>query len=837
MGLDAKTDFIGLVTATGEVSAHRGALRVADNVTLRKEGALTLRPYFTTTTLSRQYRAAYPYKGSLYYIGASNAVYSPAQALLYRSGSLISPAAVRDDIQSAKEARGNLYFASVEGVYKVTSTSDGVLVRAGIAPGAAYISALSVSSPGTGTDLLAAGQTVGYRVVMVMTDPNGVVTRSRPSGMAVVVSTGVQSPYVAVNAQTNSAPAVSRQVELYRTRIFPSTAQLDDELQLVKTWDISTTTSFSALFIDQVPDARRGVTLYTSPSRGGTENANDRPPGCACLERYRGSLFFGNTVSPQRVVLSYTPTTANLVGTSAGIGVRQTTGTTTVGSASITGVANTTGLQVGMRILAATSSWMGQITAISGTTVTSSATATGAQTGGNVWFFDSVVIDGVAVALGIGANAGIAGVGMPVATSGALQDTSAADTTVIYEITPAAAGYGQTIVIERLARGGTPMQIRATHGNEMSPAVPLASQSATSLASTNDVLPNGLAWSEPDEPEHAPPKNFARVGDTGKAILALVATRDRLLIWKEDGLFMLTGDTAKNFGIYPLDTTALCVLPGSVRRLKNTVYGLTNLGLVTIDENGSVTVISRPIQTEVGPIVTAIRQAQKTSGLYLMPGVVGVSATSDDANNEYWLALGTTTPSFRPSTDTAHVLVYNAFRDGFTTFAFGSGSNPGALAQDGEGQPFALLATQMLTLATSVGVVAMDVIVTPHAFSDPALLGKVWNHVVLGFSTLTGTTGNFQCRFRSSETMVDGGYVAEFLELTRDGSNVVRTPNGTLIRHPLPRAAARAAFMTIELVMSIAGVSGGGAMTLEFIGLECRENISNKRPSHGTGNT
>lgn len=821
MGLQAKTAFRGLVTATGEVTADQGALRVADNVTLRKEGALTLRQHFTSSALSRAYLAAFPYKGSLYYVGAGNVYYMPGQLgpmQVTYEGAQITPTPVRADIQTVKEARGNLYFPTAEGVYKNSAPTDGFLLSSGANPTATVIG--STINPGT-PELLQVGQRVAYRVVTVQTDPNGVVRRSRPSGAVVINTASVAgSPFLVVAYDAYTTPslaATTRTVEVYRTRVFPQTATVDDEMQLVYTFSAPPNTASTFTFEDKVADAARGLTLYTSPSRGGIEAANDRPPGCAVLERFRGSLFFGNTVGPHRFTLSYRPSSANLVGSATGVGVRRTTGNVTAGGNTVTSIANTTGLQVGMFVALISGANLGQITNLAGTTATVTGPIPYSETGGQINFTDAVLINGTAVALGGGASAFRTTSGWHQMYSATLRPDY-----IIYELSPAAAGYDQTIVVERIRRSGAAFTVSATHGDEMSPAVPLPSSGTTS-PSKNDALPHGLAWSEPDEPEHVPIKNTARVGDAGKAILALVATKDRLLIMKEDGVYMLTGNTARDFAIYPLDTTCLCILPGSVRRLQNTVYFLSNLGLVAIDEGGGAQIVSRPIQTELAPIITAIRQAQKASGLYLMPGLAGVTGTSDDANGEYWLALGSTTPSFF-----GQVLVWNLFQSGFTTYSFGTPA-PVALAADGEGQPLVLTASSLLTPTTTRGAITARI--SPRAFSDPALTGKLWTHIVAGFSQLTGTA-SVTARFSSSESMVSGTEVVEVMEAPT-AAGLVQLPGGSLMRHPMPRAMARAYLAFVELVIAVTD----GTFTLDLVGAESRENIPNKRPTHGTGAT
>ncbi len=833
MALQGKAGFSGLVTATAEATGAPSGLRIADNVTLRKEGALMPRPASASTALSRQYLTAVAYKGSLFYIGRTGAssgytllgLYSPAQVQL----TLLSTyAAARADIISAKEARGNLYLPSAFDTFKITSPASTALLRAGLNSNTVAIHSWSLTTTGSPL-ILAANQRVAYRIVSKHTDPNGVIVRSRPSGACVVESgASAAAPSLFLRSYNNGIGpyadnAIADEVEIYRTRVFPNTITVDDEMQLVASIKMSQFAPgifpFTYTFVDRVPESARGTTLYTSPSRGGIENANDRPPAAACIERYRTSLFFGNTRGPRRLTFSWKyATSGNLVGQASGIGKRTVTGNTTNGSAQITSVSNMAGIQVGQVVQGANVN--GYILSIAGSTLTLSNNATATASGVSLNAIDTIHFQ-------IGSTGFFTYVMVP-PTSAATNGTAAASVPGAdalfnaYEVTPAVPGYDVTITVEYIYRGDSnTLSFKATHGDEYQPPIPLLTD-PTPVYAPFDDFPQGLAWSEPDEPEHVPPKNFARVGDAGKAILALVATKDRLLIFKEDGLFMLTGDTARNFGIYPLDTTCLCILPGSVRRLKNTVYALTNLGLVAVDDGGGVTVVSRPIQLEVAAIVNAIRAAQKTSGLYYMPGLTGVTGAGDDAQGEYHLALGSSTPSFG-----GQVLVYSIPRDGFTTFSFGTPA-PVALATDGEGNPLVLTASSLLTPTTTLGAIAARV--SPRAFSDPAMLNKFWTHIAAGFSQLTGTT-SVQARFTSSESQVAAN-VTETLEAPPLGG-LVEHPLGTLMRHPVPRAVQRAYLLFVELLINVSS----GTFTLEAIAAESRDNASNKKPTHGSGAT
>src|SRR5690606_35376856 len=62
-----------------------------------------------------------------------------------------------------------------------------------------------------------------------------------------------------------------------------------------------------------------------------------------------------------------------------------------------------------------------------------------------------------------------------------------------------------------------------------------------SLESNDGKRPARLWYSKPDEPEAFPPVNFIDIGDAESRILDLTALDDVLLVWKDDGLFRVTG--------------------------------------------------------------------------------------------------------------------------------------------------------------------------------------------------------------------------------------------------------------------------------------------------------
>jgi hypothetical protein len=119
----------------------------------------------------------------------------------------------------------------------------------------------------------------------------------------------------------------------------------------------------------------------------------------------------------------------------------------------------------------------------------------------------------------------------------------------------------------------------------------------TSVNSDNEVRPNRLMYSKFQQPEAVPITNFIDVGARDKQIQRIVALRDSLFIFKEDGIFRLSGEFAP-FSVSPFDSSAILQSPDSAVVLNNMVYALSTQGVITVTDTG-VSVISRPIEDKI----------------------------------------------------------------------------------------------------------------------------------------------------------------------------------------------------------------------------------------------
>lgn len=112
---------------------------------------------------------------------------------------------------------------------------------------------------------------------------------------------------------------------------------------------------------------------------------------------------------------------------------------------------------------------------------------------------------------------------------------------------------------------------------------------------SNDQLkPNRLYYSKYQEPEAVPLLNYIDIGDEDKPILRIIPLRSSLFIYKEEGLYRLSGLVAP-FSVNLFDTSVKLIAPDSVGVTQNTIYSWCSQGIVPVSEAGASPVISRPI--------------------------------------------------------------------------------------------------------------------------------------------------------------------------------------------------------------------------------------------------
>lgn len=385
-------------------------------------------------------------------------------------------------------------------------------------------------------------------------------------------------------------------------------------------------------YTDTIDDLFLGAELYTNPnSEEGELQANNQAPLSADMALYKNYVFYANTTSLHLLSLALTSTNTSFINAGDYVEVkvdavtrryvaRSGVGNSTVGSQIVTGTNTLTitynahGFSTGDTVLisnvqggafAATTYTVGTVTTNT-FQITGSGTATSLDfqgvTNGTYYIF-TLQGPGTSVATGIDVTA-------RALVKAINRDQSSA---VYARYLSTADDIPGKFYLQAKTFAGA-INVRAnttTVGMAFTPNFPAT---FGSLVSTNDALPNNLAYSKLGEPEAVPFENAFPVGSRNKAILRIFALRDSLIVLKEDGVFRVDGDSPASFTVTPIDNTVFCLVPQSAALLNNQVIFLSNQGVAMVS-NSAVQLISHRIEDPLTPIYTNPNLLAQTAGV------------------------------------------------------------------------------------------------------------------------------------------------------------------------------------------------------------------------------
>lgn len=118
------------------------------------------------------------------------------------------------------------------------------------------------------------------------------------------------------------------------------------------------------------------------------------------------------------------------------------------------------------------------------------------------------------------------------------------------------------------------------------------------VETSRDSKPNGVFISKPSQPEAVPPLSFLPVGSENFPIKRILASRDAVFVFKDDGIFRITGETRSDFRVTLFDNTAFIIAPESAVLLNNQIFLCSTQGIVAASDSG-VSIISKPIENEI----------------------------------------------------------------------------------------------------------------------------------------------------------------------------------------------------------------------------------------------
>ena len=123
------------------------------------------------------------------------------------------------------------------------------------------------------------------------------------------------------------------------------------------------------------------------------------------------------------------------------------------------------------------------------------------------------------------------------------------------------------------------------------------SKTSATESSENSTKPNRVYYSKLNQPEAVPIVNYFDVGDSDKSISRIIALRDSLFIFKEEGLYRVSGEIAP-FTLSLFDSSCKLIAPDSLGIVANLIFGWTKKGIETISESG-VSLVGRNIDTDL----------------------------------------------------------------------------------------------------------------------------------------------------------------------------------------------------------------------------------------------
>ena len=142
----------------------------------------------------------------------------------------------------------------------------------------------------------------------------------------------------------------------------------------------------------------------------------------------------------------------------------------------------------------------------------------------------------------------------------------------------------------------------AATGDNFYPALPAA---GATIASSQDTGLNRLYHSKYQQPEAVPSLSFVNIGRPNRAILGLASLKEALLIFKEDGVYILSGQSdgglGNVFALDELDPTMRIKAPSSLVLLDNAAFVFTDQQIVKFTPSGG-SIVSRPVEVEVDRI-------------------------------------------------------------------------------------------------------------------------------------------------------------------------------------------------------------------------------------------
>lgn len=610
------------------ITGPRGGLRVADDVVIERPGVATQRPGWRrdwlrtspTTVPAVMASCSWLRSGSTQYVvqewdpdvaGATFALRFRGEAAAITGNA--EPLDYAYSFSQFAEARENLYFTTITGARKLGATSDTASAAAGMHEAPSGLP--SVVTTGTPA-VLPTNNAAAWRWCFRKVDANGLITRSPPSPWSTMTNNSGSTQDMQWIIPLPSYVAANDQIELYRTVVVtPYTAIPSDVMYLAVSYVVTSTdvTNGYATLTDRTPETALGQELYTNPTREGLLKSNGRPPASMALTFWNDCLWFGYVRGPWTTAINIvTVQGATATDGLTGLQRLQRTGDSTNTSNTLTNLASTTSIKIGQLVSAGTpgttpTGFAAPVTVLSktATTVTLSANATSSNVGATYYFHDGITIDGVTY----WASTGEAFGDYPSFTVTAGNREKSTARSLAYVISRKSSSlyayaiedpyyrdrFGQytqaTVVVRsRELNDGQWAVTFIADTTSSPPAIQFKANASGGVLVDRDEFPHGIAYSKPAEPEHVPELNFILVGDQTRRVVAFAPLDSALLVFKEDGIFRITGSPPDGWRVDLIAAGAVILRGEAVDVLDGRAYVRTERGVLAVDAGGAVNV-------------------------------------------------------------------------------------------------------------------------------------------------------------------------------------------------------------------------------------------------------
>ena len=538
----------GLYTHRSELTeVPNSSQRVCDNININREGLFELRRGLPTDTdmfgsSSSRLNKEYDFNNRLlgHYSTTMTRKNTDGSYTDYTGSFTVSDS---DYKLNSAQANRNFYVSPDEGVQKLDSVT-GIFREAG-APRALDPRLELTTTTGV---VLPVNTAVGYKILWQYTDANDNLITGADNVTVTVANpaTNTTTRNVTLTIPIPDTVDNTWTYQIYRSgQAADATSVPPGDLQLVFE-NVVTSAQITAgvvVHTDTTLEISRGATIYTASTQEGASAANTQPPRAAALGMFKNHLFYGNTVSRHNRIFSFIT-----VGGSGFVLADTISLTDSSGAITYTGAAAENATSRQFEVF-----------------TTGNAAENLENTARSLVFI--------------------------------INTDPNNSRYYAYYISGFSSLPGR-ILLEKRILDNDAFTITSSRGTAFNPSL-----AGSGLVSTNDVLVNGLAFSKLNEPEAVPLARRIRVGSGNQRILALQALRDSLYIFKEDGIFRLTGDDVENFRIEELDLTAILIAPETVQTLQNKIYCLTDQGIVTVTDTG-VRILSRRIEDQINTLFT-----------------------------------------------------------------------------------------------------------------------------------------------------------------------------------------------------------------------------------------